>query len=61
MLVGCNYWAVENNRNQNTIQTIPRYSGEKSKVIPFVYTAKKELTFTFNGMGDEATMTRLRA
>ncbi|MED4750050.1 polysaccharide deacetylase family protein [Brevibacillus choshinensis] len=59
LLVGCNFWGVENSRNQNTIQSIPRYSGEKSKVIPFVYTAKKELTLTFNGMGDEATMTRL--
>ncbi|MDF2679824.1 MAG: hypothetical protein K0R47_1014 [Brevibacillus sp.] len=64
LLGGCNFGggseeAFEKNRNQNTIQTIPRYSGEKSKVIPFVYTAKKELTLTFNGMGDQETMKRL--
>ncbi|MBB6674542.1 polysaccharide deacetylase family protein [Cohnella nanjingensis] len=38
---------------------IVRYTGEKSKVIPYVYTAKRELSLTFNGMGDDKTMKRL--
>lgn len=38
---------------------IQRYTGEKSREIPFVYTAKKELSLTFNGMGDRETMYRL--
>lgn len=38
---------------------IQRYTGEKSREIPFVYTAKKELSLTFSGMGDRDTMYRL--
>lgn len=38
---------------------IHRYTGEKSREIPFVYTAKKELSLTFNGMGERDTMYRL--
>lgn len=38
---------------------IEKYSGDKAKEIPFVYTAQKELSVTFNGMGDKETMTRL--
>ncbi|WP_414859272.1 polysaccharide deacetylase family protein [Paenibacillus haidiansis] len=38
---------------------IERYTGAKSREIPFVYTAKKELSLTFNGMGDQATMKSL--
>lgn len=34
-------------------------NGEKSKVIPFVYTTNKELSLTFNGMGDEEVMAKL--
>jgi len=32
---------------------IARYEGEMSPVIPYVYTTKKELTITFNGLGDK--------
>ncbi|MNO29876.1 Peptidoglycan-N-acetylglucosamine deacetylase [compost metagenome] len=38
---------------------VERYTGEKSREIPFVYTSKKELSLTFNGMGDKATMISL--
>lgn len=40
-------------------QTIERFNGEKSRVISSVYTARKELSLTFNGMGDAETMDRL--
>lgn len=65
MLVGCSMFkqsdeSDENNGAQSdSEQKIVRYTGEQSKVISSVYTAKKELTLTFNGMGDEATMKRL--
>ncbi|MDF2679823.1 MAG: hypothetical protein K0R47_1013 [Brevibacillus sp.] len=36
-----------------------RYTGEKSKAIPFVYTTKRELSLTFNGMADSETMKKL--
>lgn len=39
--------------------TIIRYTGEKSKAIPFVYTTKRELSLTFNGMTDNETMEKL--
>lgn len=38
---------------------IERYTGEKSRIISSVYTARKKLSLTFNGMGDAATMERL--
>ncbi|WP_083955653.1 polysaccharide deacetylase family protein [Brevibacillus parabrevis] len=61
LLVGCQFGAEEANNipKAKTTQTIPASNGEKSKVIPYVYTAKKELTLTFNGMGDGATMKKL--
>lgn len=40
-------------------QTIARYTGEESAAISFVYTAKRELALTFNGMGDAQTMKEL--
>lgn len=40
-------------------QKVERYTGEMSREIPYVYTARKELALTFNGMGDKATMTAL--
>lgn len=43
--------------NQDLI--IERYSGEKGKEFSYVYTAQKELSVTFNGMGDKGTMTQL--
>ncbi|WP_019638194.1 polysaccharide deacetylase family protein [Paenibacillus fonticola] len=40
-------------------QEIIRYTGEKSRIISYVYTAKKDFSLTFNGMGDKQTMERL--
>ncbi|WP_314302563.1 polysaccharide deacetylase family protein [Brevibacillus parabrevis] len=42
-----------------TTQKIIRYTGEKSKGIPFVYTTKRELALTFNGMADSKKMKQL--
>lgn len=38
---------------------VERYEGDKSREISYVYTARKELSLTFNGMGDQKTMTAL--
>lgn len=38
---------------------VERFTGEKSREIDFVYTARKELSLTFNGMGDKQTMQAL--
>lgn len=38
---------------------IERYSGEMSRAISNVYTARKELALTFNGMGDRESMEQL--
>ncbi|AJS59554.1 polysaccharide deacetylase family protein [Paenibacillus sp. IHBB 10380] len=40
-------------------QPVSRYTGEKSKAISFVYTTKRTLALTFNGMGDAKTMNQL--
>lgn len=40
-------------------QPIARYTGEPSKTLSFVYTAKKELSLTFDGLGDRETIERL--
>ncbi|WP_342514556.1 polysaccharide deacetylase family protein [Sporosarcina sp. FSL K6-1522] len=37
-------------------EEIVRYTGEKSNAISSVYTSKKELALTFNGMADQQTM-----
>lgn len=55
---GSNSASQEESHNQG-VQKIERYTGEKSRVISSVYTAKKELSLTFNGMGDMQTMERL--
>ncbi|CAM3934941.1 polysaccharide deacetylase family protein [Cohnella lubricantis] len=36
-----------------------RYAGEPSPAIPFVYTADRELSLTFNGLPDDQTLNRL--
>lgn len=62
LLAGCGWWeekTVETRQEQSVAPTVKRDPEKKSKVLPFVYTAKKELTLTFNGMGDEATMRSL--
>lgn len=40
-------------------QLVTRYTGEKSKAISMVYTTKRELALSFNGMGDAQTMKQL--
>lgn len=42
-----------------TEQKIVKYDGEKSRAINYVYTGRKELALTFNGMADQQTMTKL--
>ncbi|MNO53879.1 Peptidoglycan-N-acetylglucosamine deacetylase [compost metagenome] len=63
MLSGCGWIGGEqgptNEDAAPTEQKIEKYTGEKSREISFVYTARKELSLTFNGMGDKDTMTRL--
>lgn len=38
-----------------------RFEGAMSKELPFVYTTKKELSITFNGMGDKDRMEQILA
>ncbi|MET3291864.1 UNVERIFIED_CONTAM: peptidoglycan/xylan/chitin deacetylase (PgdA/CDA1 family) [Brevibacillus sp. OAP136] len=40
-------------------QKIVRYTGQKSKAISMVYTTRRELALTFNGLGDEKKMKQL--
>lgn len=40
-------------------EDMPKYNGEKSKAISYVYTTKKELALTFSGMGDEKTINQI--
>ncbi len=63
-LTGCSLFGSgdETVRDPNADKPQPeivRYTGEKSKVYPFVYTAKRELSLTFNGMSDDVTMRKL--
>jgi peptidoglycan/xylan/chitin deacetylase (PgdA/CDA1 family) len=61
MLTGCGFFGGEKKGNdQAGNQTeVVRYEGPMSKVLPYVYTARKELSLTFNGMADKQTMERL--
>ncbi len=65
LVAGCGILGKESNsgeKNEKTPdskQEIVRYEGEKCKVISSVYTARKELALTFNGMADKNTMERL--
>ncbi|OAB47345.1 polysaccharide deacetylase family protein [Paenibacillus antarcticus] len=47
------------NTKSEVDQPITRYTGEKSREISMVYTAKRELSLSFNGMGDAETMKKL--
>lgn len=63
MLAGCGIFG--NDKPARVAQApskpveVVRNTGPLSRAITFVYTARKELSLTFNGMGDSATMTRL--
>ncbi|QDS36147.1 polysaccharide deacetylase family protein [Brevibacillus brevis] len=63
LVSGCSMFASkdESTEHQKTEkkQKITRYTGEKSKVLSQVYTGRKELALTFNGMGDDKMMKSL--
>lgn len=61
MLAGCGWLGSGSSETDAPTGSteIVRYTGQMSKAIPYVYTAKKELSLTFNGMGDPETMDRL--
>lgn len=51
--------AVANDPSVYPDPVVQRYTGEQSQEITYVYTARKELSLTFNGMADKETMDRL--
>ncbi|EJL30144.1 polysaccharide deacetylase family protein, partial [Brevibacillus sp. BC25] len=63
LVSGCSMFASkdESTECQKTEkkQKITRYTGEKSKALSHVYTGRKELALTFNGMGDDKMMRSL--
>ncbi|WP_239614045.1 polysaccharide deacetylase family protein [Cohnella mopanensis] len=64
-LTGCNFFGgTGKSTGQSSATNEPRkpnveFNGEMSKVIPNVYTARKELSLTFNGLGDKKTILAL--
>ncbi|MNH92200.1 Peptidoglycan-N-acetylglucosamine deacetylase [compost metagenome] len=50
-----------NNENEQlqAQETVARYNGAPSKAITYLYTTKRELALTFNGMGDSDAMDKL--
>lgn len=61
MLAGCGGFTDEAPASEEAAKKpqVVRYDGQMSRGIDFVYTARKELSLTFNGMADPATMERL--
>lgn len=61
MLAGCNgtFEEAPAAADQAKKAQVARYDGQMSRGIDFVYTARKELSLTFNGMADPETMDRL--
>ncbi|MFB9277296.1 polysaccharide deacetylase family protein [Cohnella cellulosilytica] len=61
LATGCGMFGEETDEQKPSPEAsvIEKYSGPMSKVLPFVYTAKKELSLTFNGMSDDVTMDKL--
>lgn len=49
----------ENGGKQVPPKQVARYEGEKSKAISLVYTTKRQLALTFNGMGEKQMMKQL--
>ena len=49
----------DNDDNSAPAQKMVRYEGEMSKEVSLVYTTKRQLALTFNGMGDKETMLKL--
>ncbi|MCR4432090.1 MAG: polysaccharide deacetylase family protein [Tepidanaerobacteraceae bacterium] len=63
-IVGCNSEKINSHEEKikekaDKSQEIVRYEKDKCKAIQSVYTARKELALTFNGMADKETMERL--
>lgn len=46
-------------KTQQKSQKVVRYTGEPNQALPFVYTAGRELSLTFNGLPDGQTLNRL--
>ncbi|RXZ79921.1 polysaccharide deacetylase family protein [Paenibacillaceae bacterium] len=60
VMTGCTLFKREAEQDvQENPAVVERYDGEMSKVIPSVYTAKKEFALVFNGMGDDVFMSQL--
>lgn len=62
-LAGCGLFEKDTRNEAESVPAKPaqvvRYDGPMSRAMTFVYTARKELSLTFNGMGDSETMKRL--
>ncbi|MGK5511351.1 polysaccharide deacetylase family protein [Brevibacillus formosus] len=62
LVSGCSMFASKEESTESPKiekQKITRYTGEKSKALSYVYTGRKELALTFNGMGDDKMMKSL--
>lgn len=63
LISGCSMFASKEESTESPKiekkQKITRYTGEKSKALSYVYTGRKELALTFNGMGDDKMMKSL--
>lgn len=63
MLAGCGLWSSGQDRapsESEAVKTKPlNYDGPESKAVSLVYTTKRELSLTFDGMAGKATMERL--
>lgn len=60
-LTGCNL--KSNKKDENVVvnkkETVERFQGKENEVFSYVYTTKKEVALTFDGLGDEDTMNKL--
>ncbi|MED5018719.1 polysaccharide deacetylase family protein [Paenibacillus chibensis] len=63
LLPGCGWWGGSDegtgSEKQPQQQPVAKYTGAKSQAISYVYTTKRELALTFNGMADRGKMTEL--
>lgn len=63
LLAGCEALGAKEDSSKNNVPIVKpqvvKYSGKPSDAIPFVYTANRELSLTFNGLPDGQTLNRL--
>ncbi|MCI3922749.1 polysaccharide deacetylase family protein [Paenibacillus sp. TRM 82003] len=59
MLSGCGLSASPAEEPASSLPSFMRYEGEMAPAIDSVYTTRKEIALTFNGLGDAETMRRL--